>query len=121
MRVLVTGSSGQLGREIARQLAADHDVLGLDLLAGPRTTHQGSVADRDLVHRLVDKVEAVVHSAALHAPHIGQFSDEEFQAVNVEGTRYLLEAARARNARFIHTSTTSVYGDAMLSADRAVW
>ena len=121
-RVLVTGSSGQLGREVARQLARDHEVLGLDLVPGPRTTHTGSVTDERLVRRLVGDVDAVVHCAALHAPQVGRVPDAEFVAVNVEGTRHLLEAAAARHhRRFVYTSTTSVYGAAMEAADRAAW
>ena len=45
MRVLVTGSTGQLGAAVARVLTPDHEVLGLDLLPGPETTHIGSLAD----------------------------------------------------------------------------
>lgn len=123
MRVLVTGSSGQLGREIARQLAAAaHEVVGLDLVAGARTSVLGSVTDRALVRRLIADVEVVVHTAALHAPHVAVAAEGDFEAVNVEGTRHLLEAAEANgHARFVFTSTTSVYGDAMTAPDRAVW
>jgi UDP-glucose 4-epimerase len=122
VRVLVTGSSGQLGCEVARQLAGGHEVVGLDLVPGPRTTEVGSVTDHALVRRLVAGVDGVVHCAALQAPHVGAASEAEFRAVNVDATAVLLEAAAARGqARFVYTSTTSVYGAAMVGAGRAVW
>src|SRR5688572_5378283 len=122
MRVLVTGSSGQLGAEIARQLRSTHEVVGLDLHPAPRTTHVGSVTDRSLVEDLVGQVDAVVHCASLHAPQVGSASSAEFEAVNVEGTRHLLHEALVHgHGRFVYTSTTSVYGDAMTDPRRAVW
>jgi nucleoside-diphosphate-sugar epimerase/uncharacterized protein (DUF952 family) len=122
VRILVTGSSGQLGREIARQLAADHEVRGLDLRPGVRTTHVGCITDRELVARAIEGVEGVVHTASLHAPHVGRASADEFRRVNVDGTRALLEAAaRRRVARFVYSSSTSIYGHAMVSTGPAVW
>jgi UDP-glucose 4-epimerase len=34
MRILITGSSGRLGVEVARQLSAHHDIIGIDLVEG---------------------------------------------------------------------------------------
>ena len=123
MRVLVTGSSGQLGAEVARQLAAaGHRVLGLDLIAGEETSALGSVVDRALVASLVARVDAVVHTASLHAPHVPTRSKADFIATNVSGALVLLElAAAAGHRRFVYTSTTSVFGNAMVPRDRAVW
>ena len=121
--VLVTGSSGQLGGEICRQLRARGDqVIGLDLVAGGETSALGNVTDRALVAPLVARVDAVVHTASLHAPHVPLRSKEEFIASNVTGTLVLLElAAAAGHRRFVYTSTTSVFGAAMVPRDRAVW
>jgi nucleoside-diphosphate-sugar epimerase len=122
MRVLITGSAGQLGREIARQLRLEHEVIGLDLVAGEATTHVGSVTDGDLVRRLTREVEVVIHTASLHAPHVGQRSRQEFVDVNISGTLQLLEAVSAAGIqRFVYTSTTSVNGFALVPGDRAVW
>lgn len=122
MRVLITGSSGLLGAALAEQLAARHEIVGLDRRPGARTTHVGAVQDRALVRRLVAQVEAIVHAASLHAPQVGRVSRREFVAVNVEGTLNLLEAAADLGLRrFVYTGTTSVYGEALVPADRAVW
>ena len=122
-RILVTGSSGQLGGEICRQLAAaGHEVIGLDRVAGPATTALGEVADGALMAQLVARVDAVVHTASLHAPHVATHSRADFIATNVTGTLVLLElAAAAGHRRFVYTSTTSVFGSAMVPRDAAVW
>ncbi len=70
MRILLTGSSGQLGTEIARQLSAEHQVIGLDLLPGPWTTPSGTVTNRDLIFSLAREADAIIHTASLHARHL---------------------------------------------------
>jgi nucleoside-diphosphate-sugar epimerase len=123
MRILVTGSSGQLGAEVARQLASAATVIGLDVRPGMWTTHIGNVSDADLLSDLVREVDVVIHVASLHAPHVGQRSMQDFVDTNVTGTLCLLEAASsARVRRFVYTSTTSVYGEALVpAAGEAVW
>lgn len=112
MRILLTGSSGWLGRFLAPRLrAAGHDVTGLDVAPGAGTDAIGSVADRALVGRLFGEhgIEAVVHAGALHKPDIARYPEQAFHEVNVEGARNLLEAAvAAGNDRFLFTSTTSL-------------
>ncbi|ODT16516.1 MAG: oxidoreductase [Kaistia sp. SCN 65-12] len=114
MNILVTGSSGWLGQTLVPRLARDgHRVIGLDPEAGPTTTVVGSVVDRALVRRIIqdEGIEAVVHAAARHKPHIETHDNSEFVAVNVQGTLNLLEEAVApgsRVDRFVFTSTTSL-------------
>jgi nucleoside-diphosphate-sugar epimerase len=122
MRVLVTGSAGQLGREILRQLAGRHEAVGVDVLPGGSTDVVASVADREAMFALAQGVEAIIHTASLHAPHVPLRSKQEFVETNVTGTLHLLEAAvAARTCRFVYTSTTSLYGYALVPTDRAVW
>jgi nucleoside-diphosphate-sugar epimerase len=112
MRILLTGSSGWLGRFLAPRLrAAGHDVTGLDVAPGAETRIIGSVADRALVERAfaAHGIEAVVHGAALHKPDIARFPAQAFVEVNVTGTLNLLQAAvAAGHDRFVFTSTTSL-------------
>lgn len=131
MRILLTGSSGWLGRTLAPRLGRDgHGVVGLDVVPGPHTSVVGSVADRTLVERVMaaQAIEAVIHSGALHKPDIARRPAADFVAVNVQGTLNLLEAAVAAGVgRFVLTSTTSLMiSDAIRSgrrggADRAAW
>jgi UDP-glucose 4-epimerase len=122
MRVLVTGSSGQLGREIIRQLAGRHETVGVDVLPGEGTDVVASMTDRAAMFALAHDKDAIIHTASLHAPHVPLRSKQEFIETNVAGTLHLLEAAVAAHVRrFVYTSTTSLYGYALVPTDRAVW
>jgi nucleoside-diphosphate-sugar epimerase len=115
MRYLVTGSSGHLGEALVRTLRGmGHDVRGIDVLRSPHTDLVGSIADRNLVRSGMAGVDAVLHSATLHKPHVATHSMQEFIDTNVSGTLVLLEEAVRAGARaFVFTSTTSVFGDAL--------
>jgi nucleoside-diphosphate-sugar epimerase len=123
LRLLLTGSSGWLGRFLAPRLrGAGHDVTGLDVAPGADTGVIGSVADKALVERTFAErsIEAVIHAGALHKPDIARYPESAFHAVNVEGTRNLLDAAvAAGNDRFLFTSTTSLMISAEVRAGKA--
>jgi UDP-glucose 4-epimerase len=62
----------------------------------------------------MDSVQAVLHAATLHQPHLASHDSHAFVHTNVTGTLTLLEAAaRARVQSFVFTSTTSVFGHAI--------
>ena len=123
MRVLLTGSSGWLGRFLAPRLRqAGHEVVGLDVAPGLDTDVLGSVADRGIVDRAFAEhgIEAVIHAGALHKPDIVRYPKQGFVDVNVTGTLNLLEAAvRAGHDRFIFTSTTSLMISEAIRAGKA--
>jgi nucleoside-diphosphate-sugar epimerase len=122
MRVLLTGSSGRIGTAIARFLQGKVETVGMDKRPGPFTDFLIDIRDRKSVFACVKQVDAVIHCAALLTPHVGFLSEDEFWQVNVQGTKNLLEACLQHNVkRFVFTSTTSVYGDAMLDPEKAVW
>ncbi|MFL5514512.1 MAG: NAD-dependent epimerase/dehydratase family protein [Gemmatimonadales bacterium] len=122
MKVLVTGSSGHIGSAVAARLGQEARVIGLDLRPGPETTRIGDVADAALVSSLVPRVDAIVHTAALHVPHLSSASAARFRRVNVDATRILLDAAIAAGVtRFVLLSTTSVYGCGSRGGPPATW
>jgi UDP-glucose 4-epimerase len=116
LKVLVTGSSGHLGEALVRTMRdLGDEVVGLDVLPSRFTTHVGSVTDRCRVRQCMTGVERVFHTATLHRPHIDSHSRHDFVDVNVSGTLSLLEeSVGAGVASFVFTSTTSVFGDALV-------
>ncbi|MEO5492660.1 MAG: NAD(P)-dependent oxidoreductase [Sphingomonas sp.] len=128
MRVLLTGSTGWLGRYLAPMLrVAGHQVTGIDVAPGPDTQVVGTVADRALVERtmLSHGIEGVIHAGALHKPDIVRYPRRAFVDVNVTGTLNLLEEAVAAGVeRFVFTSTTSLMITQAIRAEtatEAVW
>jgi UDP-glucose 4-epimerase len=115
MKILVTGSNGHLGEALMRTLQVmAHEVVGLDRMTSPFTESVGTITDRDFVQRCMQGVEAVIHTATLHKPHVGTHTQQDFVDTNITGTLNLLEeAASAGVSRFIFTSTTSAFGRAL--------
>jgi nucleoside-diphosphate-sugar epimerase len=119
MRVLVTGSAGHLGEGLVRTLRERrYDVVSLDLLESPFTTHTGSVADREVVRTCMRGVDAVIHAATLHKPHVATHSQQAFVETNIMGTLAVLETAlECGVSAVVFSSTTSVFGGALKPAD----
>jgi UDP-glucose 4-epimerase len=108
-----------------RVLPADGcEPVGLDILDSPYTSVIGSIADRGCVRRSLEGVDAVIHAATLHKPHVGTHGRQEFVDTNITGTLNLLEEAVAAGvSRFLFTSTTSAFGRALAPPEGApaVW
>src|SRR5215831_8271126 len=125
MRLLVTGSAGHLGEALMRTVHESmHQAIGLDIKPGPFTHRVGSIVDRVFVKDCIRGIDAVLHTATLHKPHVATHSRQEFVDTNITGTLNLLEEAKTANVRaFIFTSTTSTFGRALVPApgEPAAW
>lgn len=119
-RVLVTGGTGFTGAHLVRRLLTrGHEVVVLDnkeglvyedLLQQGANISIGSVTDRELVDKLVAGCDTVYHLAA--AFREVNVPKSVYWEVNVNGTRYLLEAAEEHKVnRFVYCSTCGVHGD----------
>jgi farnesol dehydrogenase len=118
LRVLLTGGTGFLGKNVARGLrAAGH---GLRVLARPSSRLEGlpaeaeiargDVTDLDSLARAAAGCDAVCHMAALVKAWVPDRS--RFDAVNVGGLRNALAAARSAGARLVYTSSFIAIGPA---------
>ncbi len=104
MRVLLTGAAGQVGRETARAMGADDDLLALDRAAL-------DITDREAVFEAVrqHRPEVVINAAAYTAVDHAESEAETVLAVNRDGTRHLAEACAEAGAALIHLSTDYVF------------
>jgi UDP-glucose 4-epimerase len=118
MTVLVTGSAGHLGEALMRTLPrVGYQPLGIDIKKSDFTQAIGSITDPGFVKSCMREVQAVLHTATLHKPHLATHTLQDFVDTNITGTLNLLEqAATAGVGAFVFTSTTSVFGRALTPA-----
>jgi nucleoside-diphosphate-sugar epimerase len=120
MKILVTGGTGFTGSHLTRRLLQKkHQVVVIDNQPGLFFDELkgrgaeiliGSVADRKLIDEAIKGCEVVHHIAA--AFRKVNLPKQVYWDVNVEGTRYLLQAALRNGVRkFVYCSTCGVHGD----------
>ncbi len=129
-RVLVTGADGFIGSHLAEALVRSGvavralvlynsfgargwlDESDADLREGMEIV-AGDVRDAAQMRAVVGGCDVVMHLASLIAIPYSYQAPESYVATNVAGTLNLLQAAREHGvARFVHTSTSEVYGTA---------
>ena len=117
MKILVTGATGCLGGVVATKLAAmGHSVTGAgrDLAKGAALATSGvtfapaELTNQVLMRALVLQHDVVIHCGGLSSPWGKEI---DFQRSNVDGTRFLVEAALEGGQRFVFVSSPSIYFD----------
>ncbi len=121
-RILLTGGSGFLGSSIVRELLDESSPLPVrelvvyDLKPFADTSDQkvkfirGDVRDRELLQQSCAGIDLVIHSAAI--VDWGTLPEQEIFAVNVEGTRNVLEASVSNGVKaMVYTSSLDVLHD----------
>ncbi|WP_244667193.1 NAD(P)-dependent oxidoreductase [Xanthomonas sp. D-109] len=122
LKIVVTGSAGRIGRAIHIRLSREHRVSGLDRTPCSTADWVGDLDDAALLAQALQGADAVIHTAALHAPHVAHVPAARFRQVNVDGTRHVLDAAAAAGVRrIVFTSTTALYGSAATPEGTAGW
>ncbi len=121
MRYFVTGATGFVGGQVARQLReAGHDVVAVvrtpakaaDLLKLSVAVVQGDVTDKASMRAPMTGVDGVFHIAGWYKVGAGRTAGAEGQAINVDGTRNVLELMEElRIPRGVYTSTLAVNSD----------
>ena len=120
--ILITGSSGFIGRKLASTLSRDFHVVGLDRV-GPSKALPGvyhhdidvtsgenvSLVLQEIKENFGDKIHSVIHLVAFYDFRGGE--DERYQKITINGTRFLLKALRENFdvGKFIFSSSLLVY------------
>ena len=120
--VLITGSSGRIGRALHWKLCQKYKVKGIDLSPSSATTFIGNICKDEDLKISFENVDTVFHSAALHAPHVDYYTEKQFYEINVEATEKICKIALESGvSQIVFTSTTALYGYANQGKDRAAW
>lgn len=119
MTSLVTGASGFIGQAVTRRLLAAGEPVRVLVRSRERFAAlgiegvevvEGDITDAEAVTRAVRGVESVYAIAGtFREPDL---PDDRYRAINVEGVRHVLEAARRHGVRrVVHCSTVGIHGD----------
>ena len=122
MRVLITGGAGFIGSHLADHYVAKGDQVtildnfstgskgNIAHLAGKVTTTDGDIRNVDLVEKLTQDVDLVLHMAAALGVNTILESPLESMSTNITGSEVVLNAAAKFNKRIIIASTSEIYG-----------
>jgi len=120
MQVLVTGAAGFLGSALIRELGRSEFHVRAMVHSANRSpswspeveTVIADICDAQKVKEAVSGCDAVVHLAAKVHAMDDSASDQDYHAINVEGTRYILDAAVASGTnRVVFASSVKVLGE----------
>jgi UDP-glucose 4-epimerase len=122
MRVLITGAAGFIGQQVLADLALQHpdwSLFAADIRALPANLQRGNVqallldiSQRAAVLKVVAECQpdAIIHLASVVSPPPGM-SEATLHAIDVEGTRAIIDAAAANGVeQLIITSSGAAYG-----------
>lgn len=132
MKVFVTGVNGQLGHDVINELAKrEIDCVGSDITECYAGAADGSavtcaayvsldITDREKVHAVIAEMQpdVIIHCAAWTAVDAAEeeANQPKVQAINVQGTKYIAEAAKVADAKMVYISTDYVFNGKGTSA-----
>ena len=114
MKILLTGASGLIGKEVAKGLVtAGFEVLATDLVKDDLSPAQnfvvGDLVSSDFISQLDFSCDAIVHLGSIPRPGIA--SDETVLHNNVIGTYHVFASAAEKKVPLvIYASSLSIYG-----------
>lgn len=105
MRIIVTGSNGQLGTDVAAELKKrGHEAIGADL---PET----DITDKNATEKFISesKADAVIHCAAFTNVDLAESEKEACKKINFYGTLNIAQSCRKHGIKLLYISTDYVF------------
>lgn len=105
MKILVTGVKGQLGSDVAKELAErGTNVIGVDV-------DEMDITDEAAVRRVISEAspDAVIHCAAYTAVDAAEENEEMCRKVNADGTKYIARMCKELGIKMLYISTDYVF------------
>jgi UDP-glucuronate decarboxylase len=124
MRILVTGGAGFIGSNLITQLLNDgHYVICMDNLSTGQTkniyknTKNYKFINWDITKpfKIIGTIDQIYHLACPASPKAYQSDPLHTIDINVNGTINVLNIAKQKNATFLLTSTSEIYGEPTIS------
>jgi len=117
MRIIVTGSSGMLGRQLCKKLVDKHEVYGLDVNRPqtsdfrPQTFFKVDLSDRALAVQKIEEINPhiVIHCAAFTDVDACETNQKKAHQLNVANTSIVAEGCKLTSSYMIHLSTDFVF------------
>ncbi len=126
LNILVTGAFGNIGQEVVRQLVEHKSQYNITAFGLPSKQAKkiarkfdkhviivwGDITDKSVVEHLCEKIDVVIHLAAIIPPHVFNSLSQTIK-VNVEGTKNLIKGLEKHSPKafFLFSSSVATYGD----------
>jgi len=109
-KILITGSTGFIGKKLVDNLLTEYEITGLIKKKGKSTIKHITKDISEVTSKDFKNIFCVIHLAAITDPKICEDFPERCFRTNVLGTQKILEASRKNNCKVIYASTSHVYG-----------
>lgn len=105
LKVLVTGSNGQLGHDVVEELKKrGHATVGIDI-------KEVDITDKEAVYKIIENLlpQAVIHCAAWTDVDAAEENEKKCRLVNVVGTKNIVGACKRIGCKMMYISTDYVF------------
>jgi dTDP-4-dehydrorhamnose reductase len=106
MKILITGSKGNIGTYLCKVLSKSHVIYGLDKI-------ELNITDKIATEKTLNELnpDAVIHTAAITNKHICEYNESLAYEVNTIGTLNIANCCNSLNIPLVYLSSSDVYGD----------
>jgi nucleoside-diphosphate-sugar epimerase len=109
-KILITGSSGFIGKNLVESLLSEYEITGLSKQQKNSKSNHIIKDISKITSKDFKNIFCIIHLAAITDLKVCKDYPDQCIATNVLGTQKILESARKNNCKVIYASTSHVYG-----------